>query len=151
MEGAVGVFPFVGLAVLMAATLNGIAIMRAYFRIFTGRRFQTTAILRSRPSERFAVLVLTFLVLGGGLWPQPGVASRHHAAQQLLDLRMNPQKVVAPDDMSKPDQHDESSTPSSGNAPKNGDPTPPEVMRSITPSPNDAVTCSVEYGGVMAL
>ena len=98
IEGAVGVFPFVGLAVLMAATLNGIAIMRAYFRIFTGRRFQTTAILRSRSSERFAVLVLTFLVLGGGLWPQPGVASRHHAAQELLRLRMNPEEVIKPDD-----------------------------------------------------
>ncbi len=98
IEGAVGVFPFVGLAVLMAATLNGIAIMRAYFRIFTGRRFQTTAILRSRPSERFAVLVLTFLVLGGGLWPQPGVASRHQAAQHLLERRMNPQLVIEPDD-----------------------------------------------------
>ena len=98
IEGAVDVFPFVGLAVLMAATLNGIAIMRAYFRIFTGRRFQTTAILRSRSSERFAVLVLTFLVLGGGLWPQPGVASRHHAAQELLRLRMNPEDVIEPDD-----------------------------------------------------
>lgn len=98
IEGAVGVFPIVGLAVLLAATLNGIAIMRAYFRIFTGRRFQTTAILRSRSSERFAVLVLTFLVLGGGLWPQPGVASRHHAAQELLRLRMNPEEVIEPDD-----------------------------------------------------
>ena len=98
IEGAVGVFPFVGLAVLMAATLNGIAIMRAYFRIFTGRRFQTTAILRCRPSERFAVLVLTFLVLGGGLWPQPGVASRHHAAQELLRRRMHPEEIIEPVD-----------------------------------------------------
>ena len=110
IEGAVGVFPFVGLAVLLAATLNGIAIMRAYFRIFTGRRFQTTAILRSRPSERFAVLVLTFLVLGGGLWPQPGVASRHHAAQELLDRRMNPQLVIEPDDTS-PEMINEEAAP----------------------------------------
>jgi hypothetical protein len=43
--------------------------------------------LRSRPSERFAVTVLTILVLGGGLWPQPGVASRHHAAMELMDHR----------------------------------------------------------------
>ena len=87
IEGAVGVFPLVGLAVVLAAALNGIAIMRAYFRIFTGRRFQTSVMLRSRPSERFAVLVLSVLVLGGGLWPQPGVASRHHAAVELMSHR----------------------------------------------------------------
>ncbi len=111
IEGAVGVFPFVGLAVLLAATLNGIAIMRAYFRIFTGRRFQTTAILRSRASERFALLVLTFLVLGGGLWPQPGVASRHHAAQELLRLRRNPEQVIEPDDEAVQEQQEELPAP----------------------------------------
>lgn len=120
VEGAVGVFPFVGLAVLLAATLNGIAIMRAYFRIFTGRRFQTVAVLRSMRSERFAVLVLTFLVIGGGLWPQPGVASRHHAAQSLLRLRANPHEVIEPDDdaLMEPEQAEEQQLP----AQKNDDP-----------------------------
>jgi NADH-quinone oxidoreductase subunit M len=84
MEGAVNVFPLVGLAVLVTATLNGIAILRAYFRIFTGRRFQTSLVLRSKSSERFAVVVLSVLILGGGLWPQPGVASRYHAALELM-------------------------------------------------------------------
>ncbi|HQX48376.1 MAG TPA: proton-conducting transporter membrane subunit [Planctomycetaceae bacterium] len=121
IEGAVGVFPFVGLAVVLAATLNGIAIMRAYFRIFTGRRFQTTAVLRSHPSERFAVLVMTLLVLGGGLWPQPEVASRHHAAQALLRLRANPEEVIEPDDapedepeMSPSDGADQGQVPEDG-------------------------------------
>lgn len=86
-EGAVDKFPLVGLAVVLAAALNGIAIMRAYFRIFTGRRFQTSVVFRSRPPERFAVLVLSVLILGGGLWPQPGVSSRHHAAVELLTHR----------------------------------------------------------------
>jgi formate hydrogenlyase subunit 3/multisubunit Na+/H+ antiporter MnhD subunit len=87
VEGAVDVYPLVGLAVVVAAALNSIAILRAYFRIFTGRKFETSVMLRSRPSERFAVTVLTILVLGGGLWPQPGVASRHHAAMELMDHR----------------------------------------------------------------
>ena len=95
VEGAVDVYPMVGLAVVIASALNSIAIMRAYFRIFTGRRFQTSVQLKSRASERFAVLVLTILVLGGGLWPQPGVASRHHAAEALMNLR-HPQDVVTP-------------------------------------------------------
>lgn len=95
VEGAVDVYPLVGLAVVLASALNSVAILRAYFRIFTGRRFQTSVQLKSRASERFAVLVLSFLVLGGGLWPQPGVASRYHAAEALMDLR-KPADVVSP-------------------------------------------------------
>ncbi len=87
VEGAVDVYPMVGLAVVFAAALNSVAILRAYFRIFTGVRFHTTVQLRSRGSERFAVLLLSSLVLGGGLWPQPGVASRYHAADALMKLR----------------------------------------------------------------
>jgi NADH-quinone oxidoreductase subunit M len=87
VEGAVDVYPLVGLAVVVAAALNSIAILRAYFSIFTGRQFQTSVQLRSRPSERIAVLVLTVLVLGGGIWPQPGVTSRHHAAISLMSHR----------------------------------------------------------------
>lgn len=128
IEGAVGVFPFVGMAVLLAATLNGIAIMRAYFRIFTGRRFQTTAVLRSRASERFALLVLTFLVLGGGLWPQPGVASRHHAAQELLRLRMNPEEVIEPDDEAIQEQQEESPAPAAEDAEMDIAPPEPEAI-----------------------
>lgn len=87
VEGAVDVYPIVGLAVVVAAALNSIAIMRAYFRIFTGIRFQPLVPLRSRPVERIAVVVLSLLILGGGLWPQPGVASCHHAAVELLKRR----------------------------------------------------------------
>ncbi len=95
IEGAVDVYPLVGLAVVVASALNSIAILRAYFRIFTGRQFQTAVMLRSRASERIAVVVLSILVLGGGLWPQPGVASRHHAAEALMRQR-RPAAVVAP-------------------------------------------------------
>lgn len=87
IEGAVDVYPLVGFAVVLAAALNSISILRGYFRIFTGQRFTTSVMLRSRAAERFAVVVLTILVLGGGLWPQPGVASRHHAAVELMKMR----------------------------------------------------------------
>ncbi len=87
VEGAVDTFPLAGVAVVVAAALNGIAIVRAYCLIFTGGQFRTTAVLRSRPAERFAVIVLSVLILGGGLWPQPGVSSRHHAAESLMKER----------------------------------------------------------------
>jgi NADH-quinone oxidoreductase subunit M len=37
--------------------------------------------------EQFAVLTLAVLILGGGMFPQPGVTSRHRAAKRLLGQR----------------------------------------------------------------
>jgi NADH-quinone oxidoreductase subunit M len=87
LEGAVDVYPWVGLLVVLAAALNGIAVLKAYFRIFTGKRFFPTISLRSRPAERVAVLTLAALILGGGLYPQPGLTSRYHAASELIEAR----------------------------------------------------------------
>ena len=87
VEGAVGVYPLVGLAVVVAATLNGVAIMHAYFRVFTGVRHAAVVPLEVRLSERLAGLVLIVLIIGGGLFPQPGVSSRYHAAVELMKHR----------------------------------------------------------------
>jgi NADH-quinone oxidoreductase subunit M len=89
VEGAVDVYPFIGMAVVVAAALNGIAILHAYFRIFTGRRHVASFSLKARPSEKIAVLVLTALIVGGGLYPQAGVTSRYHAAKELIRHRSN--------------------------------------------------------------
>jgi NADH-quinone oxidoreductase subunit M len=83
----VEVYPLVGLSLVLASALNGISILRAWFRIFTGVPLQSSVSLKSQFAERFAVVLLALLILGGGLWPQPGVASRHHAAKSLMDLR----------------------------------------------------------------
>ena len=87
IEGAVVVYPLTGMAVVVAAALNGIAILHAYFRIFTGTTHTASISLSARPAERVTVLILTALILGGGLFPQPGVASRYHAAAALIRLR----------------------------------------------------------------
>ncbi|MFN5898079.1 MAG: proton-conducting transporter membrane subunit [Planctomyces sp.] len=87
IEGCVEVYPLVGLSLVLASALNGISILRAWFRIFTGVPLQSSVSLKSQFAERFAVVLLALLILGGGLWPQPGVASRHHAAKSLMDLR----------------------------------------------------------------
>ncbi|QDT05360.1 NAD(P)H-quinone oxidoreductase chain 4 1 [Rubripirellula lacrimiformis] len=91
IEGAVEVYPLVGMTVVIAAALCGIAVLMAYFRIFTGRSHATLIPMHARRSERIAVLMLTVLILGGGLVPQPGVASRYHAAKELTEKRaLNP-------------------------------------------------------------
>lgn len=73
--------------VVATAALNGLAVVHAYFRVFSGRQRHGSVELTARWSERVAILVLTALILGGGLYPQPGVASRYHAATKLLSQR----------------------------------------------------------------
>lgn len=87
VEGAVGAFPVVGVLVVAAAAINGIAVLHAYFRIFTGAEHHAHVSLEARWSEKLAGLILTILLLGGGLWPQPGVVSRYHAAKEIMRRR----------------------------------------------------------------
>ena len=77
----------VGALVVLAAALNGIAVMHAYFRIFTGTEHTASISLASRMPERVAVWILSALILGGGLYPQPGVKSRYHAATEIISRR----------------------------------------------------------------
>ncbi|WP_165069040.1 proton-conducting transporter transmembrane domain-containing protein [Paludisphaera rhizosphaerae] len=87
VDGAVQSSPVVGAIVVIVAALNGLAVIHAYFRIFTGRPHASSIELHIRPAERASVLVLTALILGGGLYPQPGVESRYHAAVALSRSR----------------------------------------------------------------
>lgn len=87
VESAVETNVFFGLAVVFAAALTGIAVVQAYFRIFTGKPSTTPLELRGRWVETVTVVTLTLLILGGGMWPQPGIQIRYHAALMLLDSR----------------------------------------------------------------
>lgn len=87
VEGAVQIFPYIGSAVVFAAALNGIAVLQAYFHLFAGTRHTASISLRSRWSERIAIMTLAALILGGGLLPQPGIASRYHAAMEIVRIR----------------------------------------------------------------
>ena len=84
VDGAVQAYPWIGMLVVVAATLNGIAVVHAYFRLFTGARHAASIPLRNRPREQMAILVMSSLILIGGLFPQPGIASRYQAAKELL-------------------------------------------------------------------
>jgi len=78
---------WVGSAAVMAAALNGIAVVRAYFLLFTGTRHGSTIPLRATRRERLAVLTLTALILGLGLVPQPALMARYRAAEEILKER----------------------------------------------------------------
>jgi NADH-quinone oxidoreductase subunit M len=96
VEGAVQVYPYIGTAVVFAAALNGIAVLKTYFRLFAGTRHPASISLHSRLVERFAVMTLAALILGGGLFPQPGVASRYHAATAIIQARLKSLGVPNP-------------------------------------------------------
>jgi NADH-quinone oxidoreductase subunit M len=87
VDGAVEVSPWVGFGVAVASALNGIAIVRVYFLLFTGTRHGATLPLGINWKERLAVLTLAVLLIGGGLAPQAGVSSGHRAAEQILKDR----------------------------------------------------------------
>src|SRR5262249_20155609 len=77
VDGAVEAYPFVGIAVVVAAALNGVAIVQAFFHLFAGARYASSVSLQIRGRERYAVLTLAAFIIVGGLVPQPIVASRH--------------------------------------------------------------------------
>jgi NADH-quinone oxidoreductase subunit M len=84
VDSAVEANPWIGVFVVAAGALNGIAVMRAYFSLFTGARHHSSISLRIGDRERAAVLTLAALILGGGLFPAPGVATRYRAASEIL-------------------------------------------------------------------
>jgi NADH-quinone oxidoreductase subunit M len=76
-----------GIVVVAAAALNGIAVVRAYLLLFTGARHFSSVSLAITARERLVLLTLIALVLGGGLFPQPGVAHLYGVAEQVLHTR----------------------------------------------------------------
>jgi NADH-quinone oxidoreductase subunit M len=87
VDGAVSASPVIGLAVVLASALNGIAIVRAYFALFLGTRHISSIPLGIGWRERLAFWTLAAAIFGGGLTPQPGVESRHRAAVAILEAR----------------------------------------------------------------
>jgi NADH-quinone oxidoreductase subunit M len=107
VEGATGVYGYTGALVVLAAGLNGIAIMHAYFRLFTGTHATTSLSFVARIPERITILILSVLVIGGGLWPHPGVASRYHAAKEIMSRRYVQSGIEGHGDHSNPPEHRE--------------------------------------------
>jgi NADH-quinone oxidoreductase subunit M len=87
VEGSAVAQPLAGAGVVLVAALNGLAVVYAYFRIFAGRPHATSIDLSIRPAERASVLVLAAVILGGGLWPQPGISALYRGATELAATR----------------------------------------------------------------
>lgn len=101
VDGAVEVYPYIGVAVVIASALNGIAFVKTYFLLFTGRRYSSTVSLAIGLRERIAVLTLAALILLGGTVPQLNVQSRFVAAEDLLARRPKNLETKLPVDESE--------------------------------------------------
>lgn len=87
VDSAIEASPVAGVAVVAASAMSGIAVLRAYLLLFTGARHVSSITLGLRRREQTAVLTFAALILGGGLFPQPGVSSRQRAAEAVLATR----------------------------------------------------------------
>jgi hypothetical protein len=90
VTGAVLAFPVMGFAVIVAAALTGLAVLRMYFSLFCGRADPLVHSglrlgLKRREAWTFAALVVA--LVGFGLFPRPLVDSRFAASDEILRLR----------------------------------------------------------------
>ena len=74
-------------ALALATMLNGIAILRAYFSLFTGKRPVPSVPLPTTPPERFGIVIIALLVFLAGWFSPSVVDSRHRVAEELLHAR----------------------------------------------------------------
>ncbi len=91
IDGTIGSNLWVGLVVILVSGLNGIAVMRAYWLLFTGRRHVGASELPATWTERLALLVLAAAIFGGGLFPQPGLTSRFEASRVVVPSSPTPE------------------------------------------------------------
>lgn len=87
IDGAINANIFVGISLVLISTINGIAVLRAYFLLFTGAKSFTSVPLGISFREQLAVLALIVLLLGGGLYPQLGISDRQSSVASITRLR----------------------------------------------------------------
>lgn len=87
LDGSIHANLAIGVGLVLVAMLNGIAIVRAYYRLFTGTERDFAPPLAITFRERLSVLMLCALVVAGGLIPQPGIENRHKAAMEVMSTR----------------------------------------------------------------
>ncbi|MBX3423353.1 MAG: oxidoreductase [Pirellulaceae bacterium] len=87
VESALESSSFYAVVVVVTTALNGIGALRVYFRLFTGTNAPATVSLQPLPLERLVIYAFAGLIVVGGIFPQPGVTTRYHAAGELMKRR----------------------------------------------------------------
>lgn len=90
IDGAVDAFPVMGFAVVVAAALTGIAVLRMYFSLFCGRAdspSHSEILLGLSRRESWTFVSCVIVLIGFGIAPRPLVDSRIAAGRDILRLR----------------------------------------------------------------
>jgi NADH-quinone oxidoreductase subunit M len=82
-HGVVSDFPYLGFAVLVAAMLNGVAVVRTYFVLFCGRLEPGRVSQPLHLREQVGFVALAAVLIIGGLFPGPFVRSRSRAVESI--------------------------------------------------------------------
>jgi NADH-quinone oxidoreductase subunit M len=87
LHGVLHAHPFVAALLLLSTSVTGIAFLRAFGRVFLGPVGPERArlpVVDLLPRERVAALLLSALVLGGGLLPMPLLQVRRAAVEAIV-------------------------------------------------------------------
>ena len=90
VQGSVDEFPFMAFVLIVATALNGMNVMRLFFRLFSGRR-EHSGETDLTPRESWVLSVILMLLLAGGLLPS-SITSREFevAADQAESMHAGP-------------------------------------------------------------
>lgn len=85
IDGLMTSDPVVGIGLVLAAAINGIAIVRVYLLVFTGKSLQPSLNhFEITQRERWVILSVSAMILASGLYPKPLILDRHLASEQAL-------------------------------------------------------------------
>ncbi len=94
IEGAIDAYSYSGMLVVAAMAMNGIGALRAYFRLFTGTPAPAAISMQPRLAERLAIWGFSAAIIVGGVYPQPGVTTRHRAVEMLMRMRESNREAI---------------------------------------------------------
>ena len=98
VDGAVEAFPVMGFAIVVAAALTGLAVLRMYFSLFCGRaekQAHPSLCLGLTPREAWTFVALVIALVGFGIVPRALVDSRFAASDNIL--RQRQQNITSSD------------------------------------------------------
>jgi NADH-quinone oxidoreductase subunit M len=86
VDGALRTRPILGMLVVLAGALTGLAVLRMYFSLFCGKSASGIG-LPIRRREALAFASVAGILIATGIAPHPIVSSRHGASERILEQR----------------------------------------------------------------
>ncbi len=76
-------YPVLGIIVVLASALFGIAAVKAYFELFSGKPRCPSVLPMHNRRESLGIMLFAAILILGGVYPNPIISSRSHAAKLI--------------------------------------------------------------------